>query len=112
MANLVDATGHFDHHTILKTPINTGFLRTPADDFACLSHDQQYSDYRSDYMASFKDGDTVRLKSGGPLMTIQSIYKSDSQDWAEVVWFDDKKKQCTERYRLIVLEPDDGGFIV
>lgn len=59
-------------------------------------------------MPEFHEGDTVRLKSGGPLMTIQSIYKSDGQDWAEVVWFDDKNKQCTERYRIIVLTPDDN----
>jgi len=62
-------------------------------------------------MASLQEGDTVRLKSGGPLMTIQALYKSDGQDWAEVVWFDDKKKQCTERYRVIVLEQDDGNMV-
>jgi hypothetical protein len=37
--NLVDANGHLDQHGILKTSINTGFLRTPMDDFACLSQD-------------------------------------------------------------------------
>lgn len=39
-------------------------------------------------MAEFKKGDTVQLKSGGPIMTIQDLGEYDYiQDGAYCVWF-------------------------
>ena len=41
----------------------------------------------------FKEGDTVRLKSGGPLMTIESIDEYiDGKTKAKCTWFIDSKK--------------------
>lgn len=51
-------------------------------------------------------GDTVRLKSGGVLMTIENI----EGDEATCVWMDDKKEIRRENLPLIVLEEDDGKF--
>ncbi|TDE15549.1 DUF2158 domain-containing protein [Dyadobacter psychrotolerans] len=36
--------------------------------------------------AKFKIGDTIRLKSGGPLMTVSEVYKSDPA-FGEAIWF-------------------------
>jgi uncharacterized protein YodC (DUF2158 family) len=41
----------------------------------------------------FKVGDTVKLKSGGPVMTIESIEKYGGVDKAKCVWFDRKIKK-------------------
>ena len=55
-----------------------------------------------------KQGDTVRLKSGGPLMTVDVI--SNGEAWCE--WFDDKKEPRSRGYKLHVLEKDDGVPVV
>ena len=54
--------------------------------------------------AEFKAGDTVRLKSGGPLMTVKSV------DGAYVitVWFEGTKHK-EGRFPPATLEPDDGA---
>jgi hypothetical protein len=41
-------------------------------------------------------------------MTIQSIYNgADGNQWAELVWFDEKNKPMNETYRISSLAPDD-----
>ena len=39
-------------------------------------------------IAPFKPGDTVRLKSGGPAMTVKAI----EGDWVSCDWFEGSKK--------------------
>lgn len=51
----------------------------------------------------FKEGDRVRLKSGGPTMTVEEIYDED----LSCVWFDKVgNKQVIQRgsFRPVVLE--------
>ena len=57
-------------------------------------------------METFKEGDVVRLKSGGPKMTIQGIGKygiAATKDNALCVWFDGSKAM-EKVYELAVLE--------
>jgi uncharacterized protein YodC (DUF2158 family) len=56
-------------------------------------------------MAHFKPGDTVRLRSGGPLMTVQLI-SSDGEVWCE--WFDTKQEAQSRGIKATSLESDDG----
>ena len=44
----------------------------------------------------FKPGETVQLKSGGPLMTIQTI----TDDIADCDWFDNKNEPHTKAFPL------------
>ena len=53
----------------------------------------------------FEAGQTVRLKSGGPLMTIESINNGE-EAWCE--WFDDKSQPQARSFKLHVLVSDDG----
>jgi uncharacterized protein YodC (DUF2158 family) len=56
---------------------------------------------------AFKEGDTVRLKSGGPQMTIQAIAKHGfgaTTENAKCVWFDGKKR-CETIFELSTLGP-------
>ena len=50
-----------------------------------------------------KVGDVVRLKSGGPDMTIENIGKYVHKDGAMCVWFDGKKR-FHEVFDLATLE--------
>lgn len=44
-------------------------------------------------MSSFSKGQTVRLKSGGPTMTIEDVGSIEGIEQAALcVWFDDKKE--------------------
>ena len=55
----------------------------------------------------FKKGDTVRLKSGGPLMTVED------STWADAIkctWFDDKNKRCKEDFDSEVINSSSDGF--
>jgi uncharacterized protein YodC (DUF2158 family) len=54
----------------------------------------------------FKPGDTVRLKSGGPLMTVHSI-ESHGAIWCE--WFDQKNQPQGKSFLAATLVADDGG---
>lgn len=44
-------------------------------------------------MADFKVGDTVQLKSGGPIMTVTEVGDEYGVTKVFCSWFDDKKKQ-------------------
>jgi uncharacterized protein YodC (DUF2158 family) len=57
-------------------------------------------------MADFKPGETVRLKSGGPLMTVQLV-QSDGEIWCE--WFDNKEEHQQRGFKPSSLEADDGA---
>jgi uncharacterized protein YodC (DUF2158 family) len=54
-------------------------------------------------MSEFKAGDTVKLKSGGPLMTVKAI----EGGYAITVWFEGTKHK-EGRFLLVTLELDDG----
>lgn len=56
-------------------------------------------------MADFKAGDVVRLKSGGPHMTVESVGASAFSEVQSVwcVWFDGKK-QSRETFALEAVE--------
>ena len=57
---------------------------------------------------TFTVGDTARLKSGGPLMTIEEI----KPEGITCTWFDDKNKLQKCLLKPVVLEADDGSFHV
>jgi uncharacterized protein YodC (DUF2158 family) len=60
----------------------------------------------------FKVGDTVRLKSGGPLMTIESIAPYPGGGLrAFCVWFE-KNEQKRGNFPPEALEADDGSPVV
>jgi uncharacterized protein YodC (DUF2158 family) len=61
----------------------------------------------------FKVGDTVRLKSGGPLMTVAKIVKMamGNPDEVAVVWFDGSNKMV-DRFIPELLEADDGSPVI
>jgi len=52
---------------------------------------------------NFQVGDTVKLKSGGPLMTIENIDNYTDGIKARCVWFDEKNKQASELFALEIL---------
>jgi uncharacterized protein YodC (DUF2158 family) len=54
-----------------------------------------------------KKGDTVRLKSGGPLMTVEDATYSDS---VRCIWFDDKKQRQREEFDAETLKLDSDSF--
>ena len=51
---------------------------------------------------TIQKGDVVRLKSGGPDMTVTEINDYEGKKTAECVWFD-KTKQCSGRFDLDAL---------
>jgi len=54
---------------------------------------------------AFKPGDTVKMKSGGPLMTVDS-FSDDGDVWCE--WFDDKNEPQGRSFKPHMLVHDDG----
>jgi uncharacterized protein YodC (DUF2158 family) len=56
--------------------------------------------------SEFQVGDTVRLKSGGPLMTVEAI-QYDEDDAILCVWFAENEKKSDE-FIPETLVKDDG----
>lgn len=58
----------------------------------------------------FKVGDTIKLRSGGPLMTITDIGTNDDGSqkiWT--AWFDKNDKEATGFYPAAAVEAADGS---
>lgn len=58
-------------------------------------------------MDEYKIGDTVRLKSGGPVMTITKTGTSDGEPTAWVNWFDSGGSVKTDAFPLKALDRID-----
>ena len=56
-------------------------------------------------MAKFTRGNTVRLKSGGPLMT---VYVAEHDDDIWCMWFDKDQKRVEASFHADALVADDG----
>ena len=56
-----------------------------------------------------KPGDEVRLKSGGPIMTIAKIFSTDEGSKAQCEWFDNNQKPQKQSFHLHSLESYDGA---
>jgi uncharacterized protein YodC (DUF2158 family) len=52
----------------------------------------------------FEVGETVRLKSGGPLLTVSKLLENEQ---VECVWFNDLDDVCTHVFDVALLFPDD-----
>jgi uncharacterized protein YodC (DUF2158 family) len=57
-------------------------------------------------MAKFEIGDTVRLKSGGPLMTVKI---AEYDDDTRCTWFDTSNKPQEQSFHAETLVADDDG---
>ncbi len=60
----------------------------------------------------FKPGTTVRLKSGGPLMTVDKTTTEQSGDLVWCIWFDEKHKRHDGKFAPYALRADDGGPVL
>ena len=49
----------------------------------------------------FKTGDVVKLKSGGPIMTVTNVAGTDA---VNCVWFDNNNKESSGKYPEAALE--------
>ena len=58
-------------------------------------------------MANFGPGDTVRLKSGGPLMTVGRLGTgAEGRELAWCTWFDEENVPTTKAFITVLLVPD------
>lgn len=48
-------------------------------------------------------GDTVKLKSGGPVMTVESVENYGGHPYAHCSWFDGAKR-CAEQFNTLALK--------
>lgn len=69
-------------------------------------------------MANLNIGDIVRLKSGGPLMTVRALTTAslgsppDSpRDHVDCQWFDEKQNSKGARFPASALEPDSSSSV-
>ena len=64
-------------------------------------------------MADFSIGDTVRLKSGGPLMTVEKTFSlEDGETRVRCKWFDDKNQSHAEAFVPGMLVGDDDAPVI
>lgn len=49
-----------------------------------------------------KVGDTVRLRSGGPLMTVKEVYEKT----VDVIWFPTDEESKEETFSMLCIELD------
>lgn len=59
-------------------------------------------------MPKFQAGKTVRLKSGGPSMTIVKIDKADGQEILSVIWITSKGEKLESEFPADLCYPDEG----
>jgi uncharacterized protein YodC (DUF2158 family) len=59
---------------------------------------------------TFKPGNTVRLKSGGPLMTVAFFEPQTHPPSVHVVWFDHENKKHEANFVPDTLINDNGSF--
>jgi uncharacterized protein YodC (DUF2158 family) len=59
-------------------------------------------------MSELKVGDTVRLRSGGPLMTIEGFETGGGEQKAQCVWIE-RNAEKRSNYIPAVLAFDDGS---
>ena len=63
-------------------------------------------------MAGIKAGDTVRLKSGGPIMTVTAVVDKQGTMFAYCTWFvDSKKEEGDFPLEVLDLVKPEGGFV-
>jgi uncharacterized protein YodC (DUF2158 family) len=55
-----------------------------------------------------QSGDTVRLKSGGPLMTVDSLEQINGRTMVHCIWFDHDHNEKNGSYPETMLVEDDG----
>jgi uncharacterized protein YodC (DUF2158 family) len=70
-----------------------------------------YADSKGKKMSAdqFKVGDTVRLKSGGPVMTVSSLTKDlKNKPMVNTVWFDKKDEEHSGQYLEEMVVADEG----
>jgi uncharacterized protein YodC (DUF2158 family) len=61
----------------------------------------------------FKVGDTVRLKSGGPLMTVSSLTTDfDGHPVVKTTWFDKDDRECSGSYLKDMLTADADSPVI
>ena len=58
---------------------------------------------------SIQPGSTVRLKSGGPLMTVTSIRQGDDGQIVWCAWFDEKDQEFKGKFPMAALKLDNDG---
>lgn len=64
-------------------------------------------------MEEFKVGDTVKLKSGGPKMTIEKLYQNkDEQKSATCIWFVESEKKRADFFVSTLQKSVDTNFFV
>jgi uncharacterized protein YodC (DUF2158 family) len=59
-------------------------------------------------ISQFKVGDTVCLKSGGPVMTVSSLTQDlEGNPVVNTTWFDKNEKECNGQFREAMLVAED-----